>query len=134
MRKIFIGILTVIISISSIQCSKSSGATQSSQEPPILFTIDASNASVSTSSSFNVNVILNSAMPSSLGIKIELIVIDQTNSVSIIQNPPLVSNTAKNSFTLINMPQQHWCLATIKVSSVATPTNTSSQSFTVVYK
>ena len=73
-------------------------------------------------------------MPSSSGIKITTTLSDQTNNISITQNPPLTSTAAKNSITLINLPQQHWCSATITVSSVATPSNSASQTFTVVFK
>ena len=134
MKRIIIGILA-IISISSISCSKSgSSSSQPAQEPSIVFTIDASNASVSASNSFNVVVTLTSLMPSSSGIKIEATITDQTTNATISQNAAIISTTAKNTFTLINLPQQHWCSATIKVSSVATSSNNSSQSFTVVYK
>ena len=109
-------------------------SSQPAQEPSIVFTIDASNASVSASNSFNVVVTLTSLMPSSSGIKIEATITDQTTNATISQNAAIISTTAKNTFTLINLPQQHWCSATITVSSVATPSNSASQTFTVVFK
>ena len=73
-------------------------------------------------------------MPSSKGITIETTVVDQTNSANIAQSAAITSTAAVNNLQLVNLPQQHWCTATIKVSSVATPSNSDSQSFTVVYK
>jgi len=137
MKRIIIGILS-IISFVLFSCNKSSSgggsSAQPAQEPSIVFSIDASNASISPGSTFNVNVTLTSTMPSSSGIKITTTLSDQTNNISITQNPPLTSTAAKNSITLINLPQQHWCSATITVSSVATPSNSASQTFTVVFK
>jgi hypothetical protein len=121
----------------SISCNKTGGGggtTTPVQEPAVSFSIDASNGSIIPGSSFAVIVTLTSAMPSAQGIKIEASVTDQTNSTAVSQNAPVISTSAKNSVTLINLPQQHWCNAVIKVSSVATGNNTASQSFTVVYK
>ena len=133
MKRVLIGIFASIL-ISSTSCGKSGGSSQPAQEPSIVFTIDASNGSISPGNSFNVIVTLTSAMPSSSGIKIEAMVTDQTTNTSVSQNAAIISTTAKNTFVIINLPQQHWCNASIKVSSIATSTNTASQSFTVVYK
>jgi len=131
MRNVFfiVGILLYFTS-----CNKTVDSSQVAQEKPIAFSIDASNATISPSSNFAVTVTLTSTIPSSQGIKIEAIVSDQTNNNSITQNPAISNTNIKNTISLINLPQQHWCNATIRVSSVATPTNTSSQNFTVVYK
>ena len=131
MKKIFIFCIIILILHS---CRKSGGGFIPKPEPNIVFSIDASNASVSVSNSFVVNVVLTSAMPSSQGIKIESSLVDQTNNSPLTQNPSVTSQVAKNTIRVINIVQQHWCMATIKVSSFATPTNSSSQSFTVVYK
>jgi hypothetical protein len=73
-------------------------------------------------------------MPSSKGITIETTLVNQTTSSNIAQSAAITSTSAVNNLQLINLPQQHFCTATIKVSSVATPSNSASQSFTVVYK
>ena len=126
--------------ILSFGCSKSSNSTSTvtpptpTPEPQIVFTIDASNASISPGSSFPVTVTLTSGMPSTKGINIEASLTDQTNNTLISQGGTISSNTLKSTVNIINLPQQHWCSATIKVYSAATPSNTASQSFTVVYK
>lgn len=109
------------------------GCHKSTPEASIVFTTDASASNISTASSFNVNVTLTSAMPGQ-GIKISSTVTDQTTSGAISQNGATTSSASKTPITLIGLPQQHWCNVTVTVSSVATPTNTASQSFTVVYK
>ena len=140
MKKIVI-ILPIVIG-SLISCSKSSdgGSTPTPTPPPtpvetpIAFTINATNNSVSLTNGFAVTATLSSAMPSSKGITIETTLLDQNTSANIAQTAAVTGTSAANNLQLINLPQQHWCTATIKVSSVATPTNNATQSFTVVYK
>jgi len=127
-KKIYLIVLFVMLQFS---CNKS---IQPFQEAAISFSMDASNASISPGSNFSVTITLTSKIPSAKGIQIAATITDQTNSNSIYQNPAVISTAIQNNITLINLPQQHWCYVTIKVSSVATPTNTASQSFTVVYK
>ena len=139
MKKLFF-ILPIVIG-SIISCSKSSDGGGTTPTPPptpaetsVAFTINASNNSVSLTNGFAVTATLTSIMPSSKGITIETTVVDQTNSANIAQSAAVTSTSAVNNLQLVNLPQQHWCTATIKVSSVATPSNSASQSFTVVYK
>ena len=141
MKKIVLLIPIVIGSI--ISCSKSSDGggstptptpTPTPAETPVAFTINASNNSVSLTNGFAVTATLTSNMPSSKGITIETTVVDQTNSANIAQSAAITTTSAVNNLQLVNLPQQHWCMATIKVSSLATPSNSATQSFTVVYK
>ena len=140
MKKI-IAFLPILVG-SFISCSKSSdgGGAPTPVPPPVpvetavAFTISATNNSTSITSGFAVTASLSSIMPSTKGITIETTVLDQSTSTNIVQNAAVTSTTAANNLQLISLPQQHWCTATIKVSSVATPSNSASQSFTVVYK
>ncbi|MEI6586747.1 MAG: hypothetical protein WCL56_11710 [Sediminibacterium sp.] len=138
MKKYSVYLLTICV-IALFGCSKSSGGgtptptpTPTPQEQAIAFTIDAINNSVSTSSNFGVNLTLTSTMPSS-GIKIDITTTDQITS-AVVQNQSFTSSLAKNTLTVATLIQQHWNNVTIKVSSVANSSNSSSQSFTVVYK
>jgi hypothetical protein len=117
--------------LSVLSCGKSGGSSPV-PEPAVVFTIDAVNNSTAQGSSFPVLVTLTSAMPSQ-GIKLDATLVDQTNNNSIAQIS-VNSSTAKFTYTFTGLVQQHWCTATIKVSSVSTPSNSASQSFTVVYK
>ena len=141
MKKLFF-ILPIVIG-SIISCSKSSDGggttptptpTPTPAETSVAFTINASNNSVSLTNGFAVTATLTSIMPSSKGITIETTLVDQTNSANIAQSAAVTSTSAVNNLQLVNLAQQHWCTATVKVSSVATPSNSASQSFTVVYK
>ena len=139
MKKI-IAFLPILVG-SFISCSKSSDGGGSTPTPPstpvetsIAFTINASNNSVSLTNGYAVTATLTSIMPSSKGITIETTLVDQTNSANISQSAAVTSTSAVNNLQFTNLPQQHWCTATVKVSSVATPSNSASQSFTVVYK
>ena len=128
---IYLTIFVALISNAACKKSKPSGP---AAEANIAFTIDANAANTSLSSSFPVTVTLTSAMPSASGINIAATVIDQTNNATIAQNAGINSTTAINNIQLINLPRQHWCTVTIKVTSVATPTNTATKNFNVVYK
>lgn len=125
---------TLLVAIAS--CSQSNNGTGGGvpQEPAIVFTTDANATNTSLSNTFPVVVTLTSAMPSSSGINISTTVIDQTNNATIAQNPSINSTTAINNIQLINLPRQHWCTVTIKVTSVATPINFSTRTFNVAYK
>ena len=137
MKKI-IAFLPILVG-SLISCSKSSdegGSTPPATpvETPITFTINASNNSVALTNGYAVTATLTSIMPSSKGITIETTLVNQSNSANIAQSAAVTSTAAVNNLQFINLPQQQWCTATVKVSSVATPSNSASQSFTVVYK
>ena len=133
MKKVLI-VVAIIVLFNA--CSKSSGGgtTTPVAEANIAFTINATDNSIAVGTSFPVTVTLTSAMPSSSGIKIEATVVDQTNSQTVTQNAAVTSTATTNTFSLINLPKGHWCMATIKVSSVKTTTNTASKSFTVANK
>jgi ABC-type enterochelin transport system substrate-binding protein len=73
-------------------------------------------------------------MPSASGINIAATVIDQTNNATIAQNAGINSTTAINNIQVINLPRQHWCTVTVKVTSVATPSNTATKTFNVAFK
>ncbi len=137
MKKIIFLLPIVIGSI--ISCSKSSDGGGSTPTPPpsetpIAFTINASNNSVSLTNGYAVTATLSSIMPSSKGITIETTLVNQSTSANIAQSAAITSTSVANNLQLVNLPQQQLCTATIKVSSVATPSNSASQSFTVVYK
>jgi len=136
--KKMIFLLPIVIG-SIISCSKSSGSGGTSNpstpaETPVAFTINSSNNSVSLTNGYAVTATLTSIMPSSKGITIETTLVNQSTSANIAQSAAITSTSAANNLQLVNLPQQQWCTATIKVSSVATPSNSASQSFTVVYK
>ena len=116
-------------------CKKSKTTTPpAAQEASIVFTTDANAANTSLSNTFPVAVTLTSAMPSSSGINISATVIDQSNNATIAQNAAINSTAAINNIQLINLPRQHWCTVTIKVTSVATPSNFATKTFNVAYK
>lgn len=125
-------ILLYVMIFLCMSCKKSSSGSGSVQEAAIVFTIDATNNSTSLGNTFPVVITVTSAMPSQ-GMKVDVTLTDQTNNNSIAQSS-VSSSIAKITYTITGLPQQHLCTATIKVSSVATATNTASQSFTVVYK
>lgn len=112
---------------------KSSSTPSNTQESQIAFTMDASGTIQTPGTSYVVNTTLTSTMPSK-GISIVATVTDQTNNNSVSQNAAVTSTSSTNATTIISLPSQHLCTVTITISSVATPTNKASQSFTLVNK
>lgn len=129
-------LLYLLLFIQAVSCSKSGGGNGGGnvQEPAITFNTDANATNTSLSSNFPVTITLTSAMPSSSGINISSTVIDQSNNATIAQNAAINSTTAINNIQLINLPRQHWCTVTVKVTSVATPSNSATRTFNVAYK
>ena len=134
MKKL-IHFLILIVVIAFISCGKKGGGgVVTPKEDNIAFTVDAANSNISPGSSFSFNVKLTSAMPAQ-GIKIEITAIDDVSGSSITpQNAAVSSSSTTTSVSIINLPQQKWVDVTVKVSSVATPTNYATQQFKVVYK
>lgn len=134
MKKAFIFLPLVVVLFMSCKKSDTAETPVVVVEPQIAFNLDAVNNSIALSSSFAVTATLTSTLPSSQGVKIEVTVLDETSSSPITQSAAVTSTTSANALQLISLPQQHLCNATVKVSSVKTPSNTASKSFTVVYK
>lgn len=132
MNKI-LSIAVFFLMVIGISCKKSQPSGPA-PEATIVFTTDANATNTSPANTFPVMVTLTSKMPSSSGINISTTVIDQTNNATIPQNQGINSTTAINNIQLINLPRQHWCTVTIKVTSVATPANSATKTFNVVYK
>ena len=128
---IYLALLVVLLS--NAACKKTTTPAPV-QEAAIVFTTNALAKNTSLANSFPVVVTLTSTIPSSSGINIDATVIDQTNNATIIQNASTTSATAINNIQLINLPRQHWCTVTVKVTSVATPSNFATRTFDVVYK
>jgi hypothetical protein len=132
MKNSVIRIIFLISLISFVSCKKS-GTTSPPSEPVIVFVTDATGSNTSLGSRFTVSVTLTSALPSAQGIKIESTVTDQTSNSNLTQSA-LTSVLVKSSYDIVNLPQQHLCNVSLKVSSVSTPSNSATQTFTVVYK
>ena len=134
MKKSIHLLISIIIITVFITCSKKGGGGGTSKEDNIAFTIDASNGSILPGSSFSFNAKLTSAMPAQ-GIKIEITANDDVSGSNITpQNAAVQSSSITTSVSVINLPQQKWVDVTVRVSSVATPTNYATQTFKVVYK
>ena len=125
-----------LIGIAALSCKKSPSTPTVPQEVPIAFTLSPYTANTSNQiagTSAQETVTLTSTMPSK-GISIAATVTDQTNNASIQQNAAVTSTNSTNTVTIISLPSQHLCTVTITVTSVATASNTASQSFTLANK
>lgn len=114
-------------------CKKST-TTPVVKEENIVFETNAGLNAISTSGTFAFQVTLKSKMPTG-GIKIEVSAIEEAGGAAVTPQPnPITSSTAVTDYSVQNLARQKWVVATVKVSSVTTPTNSSSQTFRVIYK
>ena len=102
-------------------------------EQPIAFTHNGGNNVLNPGSSLNFAVTLTSAMPAA-GIKVEVSTKEEASGNAVGTNSSVNSTAAAVSASVSALPRQLWCIVTIKVSSVSTTTNTSTQTFRVTYK
>ena len=102
-------------------------------EQPIAFTHNAGTNVLNPGPSLNFTVTLTSTMPTS-GIKVEVSTKEEAGGNAVGTNSSVNSTSAAVSASVSALPRQLWCIVTIKVSSVNTPSNSATQTFRVVYK
>lgn len=114
----------------NIGCSK----TVSNESEAIVFTTNAAASNISVASNFSVTIKITSRISNS-GLKVEVSAAEEASSVAVSPQPPIfVTTTADNNTNIINLPQQKWVIATIKVTDVNNAKNTVSKTFRVIYK
>lgn len=103
-------------------------------EENVVFELNASQAAISTNSSYDFKVTMKSKLPKA-GIRIELSAAEEAGGAAVTPQPaPVITTEATTDLSVQNLPRQKWVIATVKVTSVSTSTNTSTQTFRVVYK
>lgn len=113
-------------------CSKK-GSTPEKEEN-VVFELNTGQAAISSSSSYTFNVAMKSKLPKA-GVRIELSAAEEAGGAAVTpQNGPINAVTASTDVSVQNLPRQKWVIATVKVTSISTATNTSTQTFRVVYK
>ena len=129
MQRYFI-ILMIGFSMLAFGCSKS----VTNESDPIVFTIDAAASNITVASNFGVGIKIASRI-SSNGLKVELTGVEEISSVAVLpQAPAFITTTVDNSTSIINLPQQKWVVATVKITDVNNAKNSASKSFRVIYK
>ena len=111
-------------------CSKSA----SNESDPIVFTTNAAASNISVASNFAFTLKVTSRIAAS-GLKVQVTAVEEVASLSVSPQPPIFTTTvADNSSNIINLPQQKWVVATIKITDVKNEKNTASKTFRVIYK
>jgi len=72
-------------------------------------------------------------MPSA-GIKVEVSTKQEASGATVGTNSSVNSTTANVNVGVSGLPQQVWCIVTIKVTSLSTATNSATQTFRIIYK
>ena len=125
-------LLSVIVLIESCS-SKSPAPPTPPTEQPIAFTHNAGNNVLNPGSSLNFAVTLTSAMPAA-GIKVEVSTKEEASGNTVGTNSSVNSTSATVNVGVSALPQQLWCIVTIKVTSASTASNNATQTFRIVYK
>lgn len=113
-------------------CSKKASGPE--PEENIAFDLNTSSAVIHSSSSYSFQVTLRSKLPAA-GIKIEVSAVQEVAGTTVSSQPAVITSTTTVTTAVVqNLPQQKWVVATVRVSSAATATNTATQTFRVVYK
>lgn len=129
-------ILFLLFSFFIASCGSKKPPTPSPTPPAeaqIAFTQNAGSNVLNPGPSLNFAVTLTSTMPAA-GIKVEVSTKEEASGNVVGTNSSVNSTTATVNASVSGLPRQLWCIVTIKVSSVSTPTNTATQTFRVIYK
>ncbi len=128
MNKNFLLILGFLLL--SFGCSKK----VSNESEPIVFTTNAAASNISVASNFAFTLKITSRISAS-GLKVEVTAVEEVAGLSVSPQPPIFTTTvADNSTSIINLPQQKWVVATIKITDVKNEKNTASKTCRVIYK
>ncbi len=125
-------LLSVIVLLESCG-SKSPPPPPPPTEPPIAFTHNAGNNVLNPGPALNFAVTLTSAMPSA-GIKVEVSTKEEASGNAVGTNSVVNSTSATVNVGVSSLPQQLWCIVTIKVTSASTASNSATQTFRIVHK
>jgi hypothetical protein len=127
------GVLFFVAFILNSCSNKSNPPAPPPADQPIAFTHNAGNNVQNPGANLNFTVTLSSAMPSG-GIKVEVSTKEEATNNPVGTNSSVNSSSANVNMSIAGLPRQVWCIVTIKVSSVSTPSNSNTQIFRVVYK
>lgn len=126
-------IVVLFFSILVAACGSKSPAPPPPSEQSIAFTHNAGNNVLNPGPSLNFNVTLTSAMPAA-GIKVEVSTKEEASGNTVGTNSSVNSTSATVNVGISGLPRQLWCIVTIKVTSVSTASNSTTQTFRIVYK
>ncbi len=116
----------------STSCKKKK-ATPAVVEATLVITTDVSSPVQNPGSSISFNTKITSAIPAG-GVKFDVDVKEELTAIAIPQVTGFTSSNASIPTQITNLPQQKWCVCTIKGTSLSTPTNVATTSFRVIYK
>jgi hypothetical protein len=125
----FIAISFLAISTS---CKKKK-TTPAVVEATLTIATDVSSPVQNPGASISFNTKITSAIPAG-GVKFDVDVKEELSGIAIPQVTGFTSSVASTPTQLTALPQQKWCVCTIKGTSLSTPTNVATTSFRVIYK
>jgi hypothetical protein len=133
MKKIIsIGLIAISFLAISTSCKKKK-PTPAPVEATLTITTDVSSPVQNPGSSISFNTKITSAIPAG-GVKFDVDVKEELTAIAIAQVTGFTSSAASIPTQITGLPQQKWCVCTIKGTSVSTPTNVATTSFRVIYK
>ena len=130
MKSIIKSLLILLVVIYTSCSNKGSSGPPADQ--PITFTHNAGAATQNPGATMPFAVTLTSAMPAS-GIKVDVTTETEVGGTAV-SNSTVSGSSATVNLSVTGLPRQVWCVTTVKVSSVGTPSNSATQIFRVVNK
>jgi len=130
--KLNLNIVLLLTLITTVASSSKNSSTPPSEQS-IAFTHNAGNNILNPGASLSFIITLTSTIPSS-GIKVEISTREEANGNTVGSNSSVNSTASTVNVGISGLPRQVWCIVTIKVSSVTTPSNNATQTFRILYK
>ena len=108
--------------------------TNTKAEESLIFEMSAGTTAISTKANYDFEVVMRSAVPAQ-GVRIDVSAVEEIGgSVVSPQSPSIIVTGTNTNASVLNLPRQRWVVATVKLTSVKTLTNTTTQSFRVIFK
>ena len=127
MKNLFLLLITIIFFTS---CEK----TKVEVEENISFELNAASAVINNGNTYDVKLTMKSKVPS-WGVRVEATATEEAGGATVGPQAPATTLTlTTTNLSIQNLPRQKWVVVQVNVSSTKTTTNSSTQSFRIIYK
>jgi hypothetical protein len=127
----FIALTSFIVTTSS--CKKKKPGNTTPAEAALVISTDAGTNILNPGATLNFNTKITSTMPPN-GVKIGVTLVEEVGGANIPQVTGFNSTSTSIPTQLTNLPQQKWCVCTVKATSLSTSSNTAQTTFRVIFK
>jgi hypothetical protein len=133
MQKAIFKITILLLLVTGFYNCKKKKTIPPTPEATLTIATDVSSPVQNPGSTFSFATKITSAIPAN-GVKLDVDVKEEISGINIPQVTGFSTSNASTPTQLTNLPQQKWCVCTIKGTSLSTSANTATTSFRVIYK